>query len=80
MIAEIGNGVHMSDKAEGFAVFQTFCGRKMSINIAVLIQCYIRDTKSFQFLYKDMRQIKLTLGRRGRSALFVAWCEYFYIG
>ena len=80
MIAEIGNGVHMSDKAEGFAVFQTFCGRKMSINIAVLIQCYIRDTKSFQFLHKKAGQVKLTPGRRGGSALFVAWCEYFYIG
>ena len=43
MVAEIGNRINLSDKAEGFAVFQSLCGRKMSINIAVLIQTYIRD-------------------------------------
>ena len=80
MVAETGNCVHMCDKAEGFAVFQTFCGRKMRVNIAVIVQCYIRDAKPFQFLHKKAGQVKLTSGRRGGSAFFVAWCEYFYIG
>ena len=70
----------MSDKTQCFAVLQTFCSRKMCINVTVFIQRHIRDSKAFQFLHKKAGQVKLTSGRRGGSAFFVAWCEYFYIG
>ena len=80
MVAEIGNRIHMSDKTQCFAVLQTFCSRKMCINVTVFIQRHIRDSKAFQFLHKKPGQVKLALGRGRRRAFFIAGGGYFYIG
>lgn len=63
MVAEIGNRIHMSDKAQCFAVLQTFCSRKMCINVAMFIQRHIGDPKILHFLHKKPGQVKLALGR-----------------
>ena len=81
MVAEIGNCVHMCDKAEGFAVFQTFCGRKMRINIAVIVQCYIRDPKPFQFLPQEGGPGQTDIWEEGEEVLSsLLGVNIFYIG
>lgn len=69
----------MSDKAQCFAVLQTFCSRKMCINVTVFIQRHIRDPKAFQFLHKKPGQSNWHW-EEGEEELFIAGCGYFYIG
>ena len=73
MVAEIGNRVHVSDESHLRAVFITRCCRNLSVYIALIVHMSLH-AQLFQFVYQNVREIKLAFGRWNSFAVLIAWC------
>ena len=76
LVAEIGYCVHMSDEADRGLVLISGSGRKLSVEIALVVQHYVCKPQAFHLILQKACQVKLALGGRNRLAVFITWCTY----
>ena len=74
MVTVIRYSVHMCDESNRRFVLQTCGSRKLAIQITLVIQNNIRQSKIFHFRFQKSCKIELAYRRWYSFAVFVTWC------